>query len=183
MSDGVTINDKRLKGLIDAFKGKIPKVSVGIIGGSGDREAKAKAAEITFESLMRKKTVKKGEEAKAASPSTNAEILAAHEYGAPSRGLPQRSVLRVPISEHLARYLENSGAFDEKAITKVIEAGNLVPYLTLFGIQAEVVVQDAFDSRGFGRWAPWKNPNYQNNTGMVLVDTTQTRKAITSKVR
>lgn len=115
--------------------------------------------------------------------STNAEIGAAHEYGAPARGLPQRSFLRVPIADNLQKYMEKSGAFDFDAISHVLKEGTVMPWLKKVAIIAEGIVIEAFDTAGFGKWKAWKTPGYTNNANQILVDTTQLRSSITSEVK
>lgn len=112
----------------------------------------------------------------------NASIGAVHEFGAPARGIPQRSFLRVPLSENLNKELEKSGLLDKEALDQVIKAGSMIPWMKQVGIAAEAVVDDAFETSGDGKWAPWKNPNYHNGGGMLLVDSGQLREAVTSEV-
>jgi hypothetical protein len=151
----VVLNDKGLKQLIRAFKGQVPSARVGILG-----------------SKTRK--IGGGEEL------SNAEIGAAHEYGSPARGLPVRSFLRMPLGMYLGTYLEQSHAFDREAIKKVIDEGSIRQYVARIGIVAEEVVQDAFDTGGFGHWKPSKMEF--KSVKQTLVETQQLRNSITSEV-
>lgn len=112
--------------------------------------------------------------------SRNATIGAAHEFG--TSKLPRRSFLRVPIADHFEKYMESSGIFTRESLEKVIEDRSMIPWLTRMGILAEKIVAEAFSTGGFGKWAKWKNPNYENNTGQILIDTQQLRNSITSEV-
>lgn len=113
---------------------------------------------------------------------TVAEVGAVHEYGSPARGIPQRSFLRVPLTDMLGKEMEASGAISDDATKDVIKAGSLIPYLKKIAILAERIVLGAFDSGGYGKWPAWKDPNYTNNANQLLVDTQQLRNSITSTV-
>lgn len=159
MSDAYTLNIQGLDALLSALKGKPPQARIGILGGS-TRE------------------VKPGEKSKP----TNAEVGAAHEFGAPARGLPQRSFLRVPLTDHLEKYMEKSGLLDKQALNDVLKKKSLLPWVKKMATVAETVVQDAFDTGGFGKW-PAHKPGHENNANMLLVDTHQLRDSITSEVK
>lgn len=109
---------------------------------------------------------------------SNAEIGMKHEFGI---GVPRRSFLRQPIIENLDAYLLKSKAFDKETLAEVVRSHSVLPWLKKVGIVAESIVQDAFDTGGFGKWAPW-SPGYSSNTGNLLVDTQQLRNSISSEV-
>lgn len=122
-----------------------------------------------------------GKGARPGSQTDNATIGAAHEFGTAT--LPRRSFLRVPLADNLGERLENSGILDKTAITReLIETGSVRGFMQVVAITAEEVVQDAFATGGNGKWKQWSNPNYTNNTGMILLDTQQLRESITSEV-
>jgi hypothetical protein len=104
-----------------------------------------------------------------------------HEFG--MGNMPQRSFLRIPISQNLARELENSGAFTPEAAKQVIKQASMVPWLESAAAVALKIVSDAFDTGGFGKWPKWKTKGYKNNANMILVDTQQLRNSITSEVK
>lgn len=156
MSETVTLKVEGLDKLLKALKAKPPTTRVGILGDKAVREK---------------------------SKSSNADVGAAHEFGAPARGIPQRSFLRVPISEKLSKEMENSGALDKKVLADVIRSGSVLPWMKKIAVLAEGIVSDAFDTAGFGKWKGWKNPNYTNNANQILVDTQQLRNSITSEVK
>ena len=114
---------------------------------------------------------------------TNAELGAIHEYGSISRGIPQRSFLRVPISDHLGKELESAGAISPDTLNKIISEKNMSAWLKKIAVLAEGIVLEAFNSGGYGKWPKWKNPHYENNAGMLLVDSNQLRNSITSEVK
>lgn len=156
--DESTINLEGLDKLIKALKVKAPVIRVGILSGSSQRSSTA------------------------ANTPTNAEIGAAHEFGAPARGLPERSFLRMPLSRFLVKRMEAAGALDRETLKAIIKQGSLTPWLKKVAVLAEAVVQDAFDSGGFGEWPQWKK-GYTSKTGTLLVDTGQLRDSITSEVK
>jgi hypothetical protein len=152
--DTVTLNVKGLDQILKALKSNPPVARVGILGSTNSRSSKG---------------------------SSNATIGAAHEFGTTT--IPQRSFLRVPLTENLSKQIESSGALDKNVLADVIKSGTVVPWLKKITVLAEKIVLGAFDSQGYGKWPSWKNPSYSNNTGMVLVDTQQLRNSITSEVK
>ena len=68
-------------------------------------------------------------------------------------------------------------------IEVAVRTASFIPFFNSVATTAETIIADAFDSQGFGDWPDWKDPSYQNNTGMVLVDTQQLRNSITSEVK
>jgi phage gpG-like protein len=112
----------------------------------------------------------------------NATIGAVHEFGAPARNIPQRSFLRVPISEHLSKKLEEDGVLTKEHLAEVIKTGSIAPWMRQVGVTAVGIVDDAFESSGDGKWRKWKDPKYTNEGGMLLVDTGGLRDSITSEV-
>ncbi len=147
---------KGLEQLLKVLKGKPPQIKIGVLGASG-RSGKGKESD-------------------------NATIGAVHEYGAPNRGIPQRSFLRIPLMENLQKEMEASGLLDEKAMEEVIKQGTMKPWLEKVAIMAEAVVDDAFETKGNGKWPAWKTPGYTNEGGTLLVDSGQLRRSITSKI-
>jgi phage gpG-like protein len=157
MSDDFDFDTKNLDALIKALKTNMKKVRVGILGGK----------------TMRNNGGGQGP--------TNATIGAAHEFGTDK--MPQRSFLRMPISENLQKELESHGAFTEDAAKRVIKEASFVPWLERLMAVGLKIVSDAFDTGGFGKWPAWKTPGYKNNTGQKLVDTQQLRNSITGDIR
>lgn len=151
--DSTTINIKGLDGLLRALKEKAPIARVGILGG---------------------KTTRSGTNAM-----TNSEIGALYEFNASGKR-PGGSFLRVPITEHLEKYLEKSGAFTKEAMSAVIAQGSTIPWVKKIAVIAEKIVQDAFDTSGFGKWTPSNMLRKKNH--QTLVETKQLRESISSEV-
>lgn len=157
--EAFSIELRGLDQLIRALKQKAPTIKIGILGS----------------------TARKPKNGNANVP-TNATVGAVHEFGAPARGIPQRSFLRIPLSENLNKELERSGLLDKEALNEVIKSGTMLPWMEKVAICAEAVVDDAFETSGGGKWPAWKNKNYHNEGGMLLVDTGSLRESVTSEV-
>ena len=112
---------------------------------------------------------------------SNVEIGVKHEFG--SDGMPIRSFLRMPISDNMQKYLDESGLIEPVIIDKVLQNGSLKELVSVIGEIGFTIVQDAFHSNGFGKWPPWKTPGYTSRTGLILVDTQQLRDSIQMDVK
>lgn len=145
---------------------------VGILGSSEHARKQEKERKVSVTTKSGKH--KAGEDK---SPITNAAIGALHEYGSLSRNIPRRSWLADPIDEKMPEnklYLEKAYLMSLKQVISGSVSGMDVFFKKL-GITAEKVIQEAFDTRGFGKWLPlkWRK-------GSPLIDTGQLRKAVTS---
>lgn len=112
---------------------------------------------------------------------SNATIGAEHEYGVPSKGLVQRSFLRMPLTEFLPKELAKAGFFNEALFKETIEDGDLKKYVEKVAIAGVAVVLQAFDSRGFGRWKE-SNMDFKK-VKQTLVETGQLRDSIDYEVK
>lgn len=152
MSKTIEFDDKKLKQLIKAFKGKAPVARVGILG---------------------KKSARTDDEL------NNASIGAAHEFG--TEKLPVRSFLRMPLTEKINGELQKAGAFKQDTLKKVIAEGSLRAWVAAVGVIGEKIVKEAFATGGFGRWKPTVNMA-KKKVQMTLVESTQLRESISSEV-
>jgi phage gpG-like protein len=143
-------NTDGLDKLLKALK-KPPSIKVGILGSNDSRNGKA---------------------------SSNATVGAAHEFGTST--LPQRSFLRVPLSDNLSKALQKAGLLEKKVIAEAVKTGSLIKLLKQIAITAEAVVLDAFDTGGDGKWKPSNMTKKKNQ--QTLVETQQLRNSITSEV-
>lgn len=110
---------------------------------------------------------------------TNAEIGAVHEYGL--GGFPVRSFLRVPLSKNLPKALTRAGLFKKDVLKESLAAGSFVPIAEKMGIVGVAVVMEAFANGGAdGEWPP--SDMTRKKVKQTLVETTQLRDSITSKV-
>ena len=111
---------------------------------------------------------------------TNADIGLEAEFGVRSRGVPKRSFLREPIQEKFHSAVVKA----QKPLTEAMEAMDIKGFYTLLGIVGEGVVQEAFDTRGFGKWAPnAQRTIIMKGSDSPLIDSSQLRKSITSDVK
>lgn len=153
-----TLEIRGLDKLIKALKTTPPTVKIGVLGNNSRHPTH-------------------GEK----SAPTNSLLAAVHEFGAPARNIPQRSFLRIPLSENLNKEIESSGLLDKDTLNAVIQNGSIVPWMKQVAVCAEAVVDDAFENQGPG-WAPWKSPYYHNEGGLILTDSGQLRQSITTEV-
>lgn len=159
MSD-VEIKLEGLDHLIKALKGaSVPKGRVGILGDQGQRAVSA--------------------EDPAEGPLTNAQVGAFHIFG--TSRTPRRDFLFKPINEHLNKRLP--GLFSKAELKAMVKAGTVRPLLEKACVAAEGIVAEAFDSNGFGEWAPLKESTLERKeTKQTLVESQQLRNSITSDV-
>lgn len=149
----VTYSDTGFKQIKKLFKNrKIPKVKVGILGSGSDRDDNGEL--------------------------TNASIGAIHELGL---GNPVRSFLRAPLINHYSKFLKKSGFFKNgEEIRESLENSSLKPLFEKMAVVAENVVDEAFQTGGFGEWKPSDMSKKKNN--QTLVESQQLRDSITSEV-
>lgn len=165
MNSNIELNDRALKQLIKAFKGKLPVVKVGILGKAQTRY------EATFSDKSKSYKVNK----KSQIETSNATIGARHEFGLD--GMPVRSFLRMPLIENLNKALSKAGAFDDAALKKVIQSGTIRPWMNKVGVTAVAIVLDAFKTGGGGKWPP--SNMARKKVQQTLVETGQLRNSIT----
>lgn len=147
------LNTRGLDNLIKSIKDSDLKVKVGILSGKNARPN--------------------------GTTETNASIGAKHEFGI---GVPQRSFLRVPLNDNLQKKIDK-GVFTEDDIKEVVKLKSVLPWLKKIAVIAEGIVIEAFETGGDGKWPAWKNPNYKNGGGRLLVDTGSLRDSISSEIK
>lgn len=152
MADDV-LNVDGLNKMLKALKGKPPVIRVGILGSHNARNDK--------------------------SGLSNSDIGAEHEFG--SSKMPRRSFLRVPLSDYLDKRIASAGLITEDSLKEVLKTGSVIPWCKTIGNIAVSVVEEAFNSNGFGQWAPWKN-GYTSLTGNILKNTQQLSESISFEV-
>ena len=111
---------------------------------------------------------------------TNAEIGARHEFGVISEGLPRRSFLRDPIEIKKKELLKTAEGVIKANID---EEGGIEKIFELIGIAGEAIVQEAFESGGYGTWEDISERTAtKKGSSQILIDSSQLRKAVISKV-
>lgn len=162
---GFEYKDMGLEALLKALDSNV-KVKLGVLGGKTTR-------------TEAEEEVKKHGLKEATKPLlTNAEVGLFAEFG--TEHTPIRSWLRVPIIDNLQKYMAKAGAFKKEVIAQIIQDKSLVPFMRKVGLVGERIVQDGFDSGGFGKW-PESNMDYKKNH-QTLVETQQLRNSVTSEV-
>jgi hypothetical protein len=156
VSDQDQITDRNLQALIKALKGKLPQLFIGVMGDKDHRKEGGL---------------------------TNAVLGQIHEFG--EGNMPARSWLRVPITDHMQKALEKSGFFDGDVARKMMETvmkdKSLVPIIEKIGIVGEAIIQEGFDSGGFGKWPA--SDMTKKKVHQTLVETSQLRNSIGSEVK
>lgn len=110
---------------------------------------------------------------------TNVEIGSIHEFGSVSQGIPPRSFLRMPLEMKIWEWVKKN----KDHYKEMLEAGTLRKWYTALGFAAEEIVDNAFISRGFGKWLPLKPRTIKaKGSDMPLIDTGQLRASISSQV-
>lgn len=113
---------------------------------------------------------------------TNPELAAKHEYGI---GVPRRSMLRMPFHLHGDKVLKNAQADARMQLGQMRKnpRGTAKKILARVGIAGENLVQEAFETRGFGSWKPNAAETVAlKGSDSPLIDTAQMRRAVDSRV-
>lgn len=104
---------------------------------------------------------------------SNASIGLVHEEGSPSDEIPARSFLKMPLLKKLESSLGDLKVKEMKIIL----------LLKKIGIKGEEIIQEAFDTGGFGEWQKLSQKTIdKKGFDKKLIETTQLRKSITSEV-
>lgn len=113
---------------------------------------------------------------------TNPEIGFEAEFGSISKNIPIRSWLRMPITfkrKEIIKDMNNS-----KVVKKAIGNMDIVTALKVLGISAYNKVQEAFESKGFGKWAPNSPMTIaKKGSSSPLIDTSEFRNSVTWQVK
>lgn len=111
---------------------------------------------------------------------TNPTLGAIHEFGSATKKIPSRSWLFWPIAAHLQDRIERVGRAVWRAL---IAKKGLKPAYATLGVEAELVVQEGFDTSGWGGWEANKPATIRRKgSSKPLIDSAQFRKAVSSRV-
>ena len=110
---------------------------------------------------------------------TNSYIGSVHEFGSIERNIPARSFIRMPLETKLPEEIKKgSESFIEYAAK-----GRLEDWYSKLGLKAEKIIDDAFETGGFGQWQELKPETIRRkNSSKILQDTSQLRSSISSEV-
>lgn len=111
----------------------------------------------------------------------NAEIGAVHEFGSISRKIPARSFLRWPLAFKGDELTKRVGG--SLAVKDAVEKMDIKRVFALIGIFAEQIVDEAFQTGGWGQW-PANKPETiaRKGSDKPLIDEGQLRRSIMSDV-
>lgn len=103
------------------------------------------------------------------------------EFGSITNNIPPRSFLRMPLTEKRKELLKDIGK--SQGIAKFIDSGNIEKLFQTIGAIGVGIVQQAFETKGFGKWAANK-PQTAKRKGSdsPLIDTGLLRKSVTFDV-
>lgn len=111
---------------------------------------------------------------------SNATLGLIHEDGQPEENIPRRSFLHDPLTQKLGPAIEDTGV--EIWLRRVMFSTpqKMVEQL---GVLGEDVVQQAFETRGFGNW-PALHPSTIKKKGSsaILIESGELRQSIASRV-
>lgn len=104
---------------------------------------------------------------------------AANEFGVVEKKIPARSFIRMPLEEkqeEIAEYVDGHAR-------EHIESGDIKAIFEDIGIAAQSKIQEAFDTEGFGTWAPNADATIaRKKSDTPLIDKGLLRKAVTYEV-
>lgn len=160
MTSKVIFDTKGLDNLLKITKGKA-FAKVGILSGTTQRDEQSSSEDKSM---------------------TNVEIGVIHEFGSASQNTPPRSFLRMPLEEK-SDIITEAGSDKGDLVTELAGGGGINAAVERMGLAAEAIIQDAFSSNGFGKWAANSQATIaRKGSSAPLIDTGQLRRAVTSEV-
>lgn len=111
---------------------------------------------------------------------SNATLGLIQMFGSITNGIPPRDFLLMPL---MTKHREIIQSFGSGSIRDAFARGDYKKMFVLLGIKAEEIVQQAFETKGFGQWAP-NAPSTIRSKGssMPLINHAELRRSITSDV-
>ncbi len=110
----------------------------------------------------------------------NVELAILQNFGSFTRNIPARPFIAMPIQEKRKDILAFAAS---KKMRDLLLAGDVKKALGLLGVFAENIIQKAFDTGGFGKWAPNKQSTIdRKGSSKPLINISELRKAVWSKV-
>ena len=125
-----------------------------------------------------------------------ASVALLHEFGSQTprtfnykgrpltiKGVPTRSFLRMPLTTRKSKVIGDKEEM-KKYVIYALQTGHVNVPLEIMGRRAEAVIQDAFDSGGYGHWDKNISQEYiaLKGSDTPLIDTGFLRQSITSKL-
>ena len=114
---------------------------------------------------------------------SNAEIGAIHEFGSLSDKIPRRSFLQDTFFYKKDDLVKQVGQIIEAGLAFEMTTEQVRKIYKLIGVYGEALVQEAFETGGFGKWKPLSQETINNKgSSSILIDTGEMRKKITSRI-
>lgn len=111
---------------------------------------------------------------------SNAEIAFIHEFGSQTRNIPQRSIMQMPLHQKQKEIIKE---LKKGKAGEALNKGDAKSVYKALGIIAQNIINEAFASGGFGKWAPNKPATIERKgSSSPLIDTAQLRRAVSSEV-
>lgn len=111
---------------------------------------------------------------------SNVELGVIQMFGSITNKIPPRDFLFMPIKMQAKEIVKKMKA---PSVFAAAAAGDFMKVFGLLGAFAEVAIQEAFATRGFGQWAPNKPSTIdRKGSSSPLIDTAQLRRSISSDV-
>lgn len=112
------------------------------------------------------------------SKKNNAEIGEIHELGL-CAGIPKRSFLKMPLEEKLFDKISS----EKENYYNALKSGKMVKWFQAVGIWCEEIIDQAFETGGFGSWAANSPVTIKRKgSSKPLIDFGELRRSITSEV-
>lgn len=165
-----------LQGLDDLRKeiGDSYIARVGILGGAAQEREEYEVVVIGKKKYLKKKVGIKQD-------LSNSEVGVIQEFGSEKAHIPPRSFLRMPIA---MKGKELVKAITGNMAKAAFEKGNIKGIFKILGVAGELIVDDAFNTSGFGQWKPLADSTIrQKGSSKPLIDTSQLRRSISSDVK
>jgi len=158
-------NTKLLDNLIKALSSKNYTVKIGILGSKDSRTSEDGA-------------------------NSNATVGNFHEQLIEGAGtengttkIPRRSFLRMPLTQFLPAKLKEAGLLNKKDLEIIVKQGDTKQLAQKVGVLGVATVLEAFDTNGFGTWAPLAPITLKyKKVKQTLVETHQLRDSIDFRV-
>ena len=110
----------------------------------------------------------------------NATLALIQIFGSLTRNIPARDFLLMPIMKKRRELIQS---LQTGSMRDAFMKGDYKKMMELLGVKAEEIVQQAFETSGFGSWAPNKPATIAaKGSSAPLINTAQLRKSVSSDV-
>lgn len=111
---------------------------------------------------------------------TNATLGVIQMFGSVTRNIPPRDFLLMPLMTKHRKIIQSFGASSMRA---AFANGDYRRMFAMLGVKAEEIVQQAFETKGFGRWAANAPATIRaKGSSQPLINTGELRRAVSSDV-